>query len=68
MKNLEHYLNKKVKIISISHKEYIGKVIGIVPAIDNEPEIDEIDILNESDNINYGLFENEIKSIDIISN
>ena len=49
------------------NKKYIGKVTGIVPAQDNEPEIDEISILNELDNRNYSLFENEIKSINIIS-
>ena len=68
MKNLEYYLNKKVKIISISDRKYIGKVTGIVTAQDNEPEIDELSILNELDNRNYSLFENEIKSINIISN
>ena len=68
MRNLENYLSKRVKIISISSKTYIGKVIGIVSAHDNEPEIDEISILNELDNRNYSLFENEIKSINIISN
>ena len=66
MKNLEHYLSKKVKIISISDRKYIGKVTGIVTAQDNEPEIDELSILNELDNRNYSLFENEIKSIRII--
>ena len=66
MKKLEQYLTKRVKIISISDRTYIGKVTCIVPAQDNEPEIDELSILNELDNRNYSLFENEIKSIRII--
>ena len=36
MKKLEQYLTKRVKIISISDRTYIGKVTGIVPAQDNE--------------------------------
>lgn len=64
--NLEDYVGKRIKIIDSANKEFIGKAIGYVQALDNEPEIDEIDILNESDNKNYSLFENEIKSIEIL--
>lgn len=66
MKNLEEYLSKRVKVKVDNNKEFIGKIIGYVPAEDNEPEVEEIDILNESDNRNYSLFENEIKSIEVI--
>ncbi|HBJ12474.1 MAG TPA: hypothetical protein DDY53_04015 [Clostridiales bacterium] len=65
-KNLEELLNKKVKIKSYNNNEYIGEIVGYVPAEDNEPEIEEIDILNEKDNKNYSLFENEIVSLEII--
>ena len=65
-KNLEELLNKRVKIKSYNNNEYIGKIVGYVPAEDNEPEIEEIDILNEKDNKNYSLFENEIVSLEII--
>ena len=65
-KNLEELLNKRVKIIADNEKQFIGKVIGYVPAEDNEPEVEEIDILNEEDNKNYSLFENEILSIEIL--
>ena len=64
--NLEELLNKKVKIKAYSSNEYIGKVTGYVPAEDNEPEVEEIDILNEKDNKNYSLFENEIVSLEIL--
>jgi len=64
--NLEDYVGKRIKIISISNKEYIGKVVGYVQALDNEPEIAEIDIDNEIDNRGYTLLENEIKSIEIL--
>ena len=65
-KNLEELLNKRVKIKSYNNNEYIGEIVGYVPAEDNEPEIEEIDILNETDNKNYSLFENEIVSLEII--
>lgn len=65
-KNLEELLNKRVKIKSYNNNEYIGEIVGYVPAEDNEPEIEEIDMLNEKDNKNYSLFENEIVSLEII--
>lgn len=65
-KNLEELLNKKVRIKTYSNNEYIGQVTGYVPAADNEPEVEEIGILNEKDNKNYSLFENEIAKLDII--
>lgn len=65
-KNLEDLLNKKIKITTFEQKEFIGTVEGYVPAQDNEPEVEEIDILNEKDNKNYSLFENEIKDLEII--
>ena len=66
-KILEDLLNKKVKITTFEQEEFIGKVEGYVPAQDNEPEVEEIDILNEKDNKNYSLFENEIKELEIIN-
>lgn len=68
MKNLEEYLSKRIKVKVDNNKEFIGKVVGYVPAEDNEPEIEEIDILNELDNKNYSLFENEILKIEILEN
>lgn len=65
-KNLEELLNKRVKIKSYNNNEYIGEIVGYVPAEDNEPEMEELDILNEKDNKNYSLFENEIVSLEII--
>lgn len=63
---LEDYVGKRVKIISVNDNTYIGKVIGFTQALDNEPEIDSIDIDNEIDNKGYFLFKNEIKSIEVI--
>lgn len=65
-KKIENLLNKKVKIKAYSNNEYIGKVTGYVPAEDNEPEVEEIAILNESDNKEYSLFENEIFSLEVL--
>lgn len=45
--NSEKLLNKRVKIKAYSNNEYVGTVIGYVPAQDNEPEVEEISILNE---------------------
>ena len=68
MKNLEEYLSKRVKVKVDNNKEFIGKIVGYVPAEDNEPEVEEIDILNEQDNKNYSLFENEILKIETLEN
>ena len=58
-------LNKKIKLITFNN-EYEGIVVGYVPAQDNDPEIEEISIQNEKDNRVYSVFENEVKSIEII--
>jgi len=65
-KKLEELLNKKVKIKAFSGNEYEGIIIGYVPAEDNDPEIEEISIENQKDNKIYSLFENEIKSMEIL--
>ena len=64
--DLEDYVGKKVRIISINDNEFIGKAEGFTQALDNEPEIASIDIENEKDSKLYELYENEIKSIEII--
>lgn len=64
-KNLEELLNKKIKLITFNN-EYEGIVVGYVPAQDNDSEIEEISIQNEKDNRVYSVFENEVKSIEII--
>lgn len=64
-KNLEELLNKKIKLITFNN-EYEGIVVGYVPAQDNDPEIEEISIQNEKDNRVYSVFENEVKSIEIV--
>lgn len=63
---LEDYVGKRIKIITNDGNVYIGKASGFTQALDNEPEIDEIDIRNEKDNRLYGLLENEIASIEIL--
>lgn len=68
MKELYKYLNRRVKVTLDNKQYFVGKVVGYVPAEDNEPEVEEIDILNEKDNRNYSLFENEILKIEILEN
>ena len=67
-KNLEELLDKKIKLETFSGNEYEGRVIGYVPAQDNEPEVEEISIRNEKDNKTYSIFENEVKNIKILEN
>ena len=66
MKNLEEYLSKRVRVKVDNYREFVGRVVGYVPAEDNEPEVEEIDVLNEEDNKNYSLFKNEILKIEIL--
>lgn len=64
---LEEYVGKRVKIIDIEDKEFIGKVIGFTQALDNEPEIDEINIKDENSNRLYGILKTEIKGIEVLN-
>lgn len=64
--NLEELLNKRVEIETFEGRKFVGIVDGYVPAEDNEPEIEEINILNEENNRSYSLFENEICKLKIL--
>lgn len=66
MEELSMYVGKRIKIKADNEEEFIGKAIGFTQALDNEPEIDEIDIRNESNNRLYGILKTEIKSIEVL--
>ena len=65
MKSLEEYFNKRVRIVDIDNQEFKGYVETYTPAIDSEEELEEISILDKSNNL-IGFNEAEIKSIEII--
>lgn len=59
--NLAEYRGKRVKIVTDDNKTFIGKATDYIPAQDNTPEIASISIGK------YELFEDEIKSIEVIA-
>lgn len=65
MRSLEEYFNKRVRIVDIDNKEFKGYVETYTPAIDSDEELEEIAILDKSNNL-IGFNEEEIKSIEII--
>ena len=62
--NLENYWGKKVKIIDIDDKEWVGFVSGFTDENNNPEEKASIDL--KVDYSIYEIFEDEIKSIKII--
>jgi len=64
MIKLYEYVNKKIKVTLEEDEILIGKCLEFTKAVDNDPEIDSID-LKVKKNI-YEIYENEIKSIEII--
>lgn len=62
---LSEYCGKKVKITLEEDEVVQGKCVEFTKAIDNDPEIDSIDI-KVKDKV-YEIYENEIKSIEILN-
>ena len=62
---LSEYCGKKVKITLEEDEVLMGKCVEFTKAIDNDPEIDSIDI-KVKDKL-YEIYENEIKSIEILN-
>jgi hypothetical protein len=65
LRSLEEYFNKRVRIVDIDNKEFKGYVETYTPAIDSDEELEEIAILDKSNNL-IGFNEEEIKSIEIV--
>lgn len=65
MIKLEEYFNKRVRIVDIDNKEFRGYVETYTPAIDSDEELEEIAILDKSNDL-IGFNEEEIKLIEII--
>lgn len=62
---LSEYCGKKVKITLEEDEVLQGKCVEFTKAIDNDPEIDSIDV-KVKDKV-YEIYENEIKSIEILN-
>ena len=60
---LWEYVGKEIKIVCLNSKVFNGKCTDYTKALDNEPEIDSIGL--DVKGINYELYENEIKSIEV---
>ena len=62
--NLWEYSQKKVKVIDINGKEWIGYCIGYTQDLDNDNNIASITVTTSEGGICF--YENEIKSIEEI--
>ncbi|WP_343348616.1 hypothetical protein [Terrisporobacter petrolearius] len=60
---LWEYVGKEIKVICLNNKVFKGKCTDYTQGLDNEPEIDSIGL--DVNGINYELYENEIKSIEV---
>ena len=61
----ERMLGKKVRITFVDGSTPIsGRCVGYTPAIDNEPELAEIDLDTGVAGVCYGFLENEIMKIE----
>ncbi|MDY2632385.1 MAG: hypothetical protein SOV85_13695 [Clostridium sp.] len=58
------YEGKEIKVVCKSGRIFNGKCIDYTQALDNEPEIDSIGL--NVNGISYEIYENEIKSIELI--
>lgn len=67
--NLWEYRGKQIRVECIDEIIIEGKCVGYTQAIDNEPEIASIYIENDETikkNTLYEVYENQIKSIEIL--
>lgn len=63
---LYEYIGKKVKVCNLEGLEETGICYCFTPAIDNEPEVDQIDLEREGYSGLLSITAPEIKSIEII--
>lgn len=61
---LWEYVGKEIKVTCLNGKIFSGKCTDFTQALDNEPEVDSIGL--KVNDISYELYENEIKSIEVI--
>ncbi|WP_062353302.1 hypothetical protein [Bacillus kwashiorkori] len=65
--NLREYVGKKIRLMDVDGQVFEGKCTDYTQALDNEPEIESIGIETVSGaDYSYEIYENEIKSIEII--
>jgi len=64
---LWEYVGKRVRVIDIDGQVFEGDCIDYTQALDNDPEIASIGVVTQPGaGFSYELYENEIKSIEII--
>ncbi|WP_418223567.1 hypothetical protein [Clostridium isatidis] len=61
---LWEYVGKEIKVTCLDKQIFTGKCTDYTQSLDNEPEIDSIGL--NVNGISYELYENEIKSIEVI--
>jgi hypothetical protein len=65
--NLREYVGKRIRLTDIDDQVFEGDCTDYTQPLDNDPEIASIGIVTEPGaGYSYELYENEIKSIDII--
>ena len=64
---IEQYVGKRVEIIDSDGKVWTGDVVGFIRAVDNEPEIDEIDLKVNGERVLYSFSEADISEIKVIN-
>lgn len=62
---LYEYVDKMIKVTLLEGDTLTGKCMDYTKAIENDPEIDSIDLKVKKEI--YEIYENEIKSIEIIN-
>lgn len=62
--NLWEYVGKTIKVNCLSGNIFEGECTDYTQALDNEPEVASIGLTTKDES--YELYENEIKSIEII--
>lgn len=67
LKKIENLSNEtKLRIVCEDEITIEGKYRGYTSALNNEPEVAQLDIYSKKDNTMYGLLETEIISIGVI--
>lgn len=64
---LGEYVGKQVRVVTDDGQVFVGKCTDYTQPLDNDPEIASIGVVTEPGaGYSYELYENEIKSIEVI--
>lgn len=68
LKKIENLSNEtKLRIVCEDEITIEGEYRGYTSALNNEPEVAQLDIYSKKDNTMYGLLETEIASISVVN-